>query len=379
VLTCTLACVVALLVLGGCSLISIKSPERPLSTRDLNARILTRQYSTDFIATVSHSADEIAVGETDPTVLTNALRWKIAATTESRQAATQIAPMMAVLDTWTLAVQMQEFMTPGAPGGQLFGHHQQLAVSTANELQAKAESLARQLIAPGDFGRYQQFVDTYTREHPLQSLEFLRPSVVEAWTQQAGAEIKLVDSLGTIPEAVTDASERVQILSDTLAAQTMWQTQLALRQSRFTGDDVQAALKHLDERLAHLSTLADNAPQLVHDAITDVRGSVIDVLKHVDASTASMIVALRNERVALADTVQREREAIFKEADAQRKDIVLDAARLSDRIVTSSGREVRRLVRQTLLLLILLAVVVLGMPFAAGYIVGRGQRTRDHR
>jgi hypothetical protein len=370
---------VALIGLGGCSLISIKSPERPLSTRDLNARILTRQYSTDFIDTVNHSADEIAVGETDPTVLTNTLRWKIAATTESRHAATQIAPMMAVLDTWTLAVQMKDFLTPGAPGGQLFGHHQQLAVSAASELQIKAESLARQLIPPGDFARYQQFVDTYTREHPLQSLEFLRPSVVAAWTQQGGPEIKLVDSLGTIPEAVTDASERVQILSDTLAAQTLWQTQLALRQSRFTGDDVQAALKRLDERLAHMSTLADNAPELVHDALIDVRASVIDVLKHVDASTASMIMAVRTERLALADTVEHEREAIFKEAEAQRRDIVLDAGRLSDRIVSSSGREVRRLVRETLLLLTLLAVVVLGMPFIAGYLVGRGHRTREHR
>ena len=36
--------------LASCSLISLKSPEKPLSTRDLNARILTREYSARFIA-----------------------------------------------------------------------------------------------------------------------------------------------------------------------------------------------------------------------------------------------------------------------------------------------------------------------------------------
>src|SRR3989440_5430528 len=39
-----------LLCVAGCSLISLKTPERPLSSRDLNARILTREFSYHFIA-----------------------------------------------------------------------------------------------------------------------------------------------------------------------------------------------------------------------------------------------------------------------------------------------------------------------------------------
>jgi hypothetical protein len=45
---------------ASCSLISLKSPEKPLSTRDLNARILTHEYSAHFIAAVEQSADQIA-------------------------------------------------------------------------------------------------------------------------------------------------------------------------------------------------------------------------------------------------------------------------------------------------------------------------------
>jgi len=72
----------------------LTSPERPLSTRDLNARILTREYSSGFVVAVEQCADEISVAENDPNVVGNTLRWKIAAAPESQRAATQMAPMM---------------------------------------------------------------------------------------------------------------------------------------------------------------------------------------------------------------------------------------------------------------------------------------------
>ena len=64
-----------LALLSGCSLVSLKSPERPLSTRDLNARITTRQFSAEFTSAVDQCADEIARNESDPVVLRNVLRW----------------------------------------------------------------------------------------------------------------------------------------------------------------------------------------------------------------------------------------------------------------------------------------------------------------
>src|SRR5258707_13670886 len=97
-----LACV------AGCSLISLKSPERPLSSRDLNARILTREFSYHFIAVVAQCADDIAAHASDPEVLANALRWKIGAAAESQGAAPRLAPRMALLDTWPLASQMRQ-------------------------------------------------------------------------------------------------------------------------------------------------------------------------------------------------------------------------------------------------------------------------------
>src|ERR1700756_90616 len=118
---------------AGCSLLSLKTPERPLSTRDLNARILTREFSYHFIAAVGQCADDIGASETDAEVLTSALRWKLAAPTETRRAGSRIAPMMSLLDSWALAAQMRAFLSHGQAGGELFGSHQETAATVAAE------------------------------------------------------------------------------------------------------------------------------------------------------------------------------------------------------------------------------------------------------
>jgi hypothetical protein len=106
-----------------------------------------------------------------------------------------------------------------------------------------------------------------------------------------------------------------------------------------------------------------------------VRGSLLEVLDRLDASSAATIAALRVERAALSATVSSERAAILTAADEQRRALTADAGTLADRLVASTGDQIRRLTREVLLLFILLAAVVLGLPFGAGYLVGRAQRS----
>ena len=320
------ACGALLLAVAGCSLLSFKSPERPLPPRELNARILTRELSMQFLAAVSRCADDIAATEHDPGVLDNTLRFEIGAVAESRRAATRMAPLMSLLDTWALAVQMQAFTGAGAPGGTLFGAHQQAVRNLSDNYAADAQ--ARRLLSPHDFATYQTFVDRYVREHPLADLTFARPSIVELWSREQGGDARLVDSLGTIPEAMADAADRMAIYGDTLPAQMMHKTELALRESGYTRGEVQAAIRQLDERLALFAEL------------------------------------------------QSERSAVMAQLDVERQAVAEDAARISSRVVKDSGAQLRELAAEVLLLLIVLAVVVLGLPFAAGYLLGRARQGR---
>lgn len=368
-----LLCGALSLALSSCSLISLKSPERPLSPRDLNARILTRELSAQFVTSVNRCADDIAASEHDPRVLENTLRWEIGAVGESRRAATRLVPMMSLLDTWALAVQMQTFTAQGAPGGALFGSHQQAVRDVSDTYASDAQALARRLLAPHDFAAYRTFVEQYVREHPLADLTFARPSIVALWSREQGADTRLVDSLGTIPEAMADATDRMEIYGDTVPAQVMHETELALRESGYTRGDVQAEIRQLNERLARLSAVAESTPELVHGAEAQVRQSLREVLERLDASSRSAEQALHAERVALFTDLQSERAAVMAQLDVERKAVAEDAARISSRVMKDAGTQLRELAAEVLLLLIVLAVVVLGLPFAAGYLVGRAR------
>jgi hypothetical protein len=360
------------LALTSCSLISLKSPERPLSPRDLNARILTRELSAQFVTSVNRTADDIAASEHDPAVLENGLRWEIAAVGESRRAATRLVPMMSLLDTWALAAQMQAFTAAGAPGGALFGAHSEAVREVSGSYASDAQALAKRLLAPHDFAAYQTFVDNYVREHPFADLTFARPSIVALWSREQGADTRLVDSLGTIPEAMADAADRMEIYGDTVPAQVMHKTELALRESGYTRGDAQAAIRQLNDRLERLTTVAESTPELVHGAEAEVRQSLREVLDRVDRAEG----ALHAERVALFADLQSERAAVMAQLDVERKAVAEDAARISSRVVKDTGAQLRELAAEVLLLLIVLAVVVLGLPFAAGYLVGRARQGR---
>jgi hypothetical protein len=364
---------VLLLGMSGCSLLTLKSPERPLSTRDLNARILTRELSAQFVAGVNRLGSDIAASENDPAVLENALRWEIAAVGESRRGATRMAPMMSLLDSWAFAQQLRVFTAEGAPGGALFGAHQQAVRELSDAYAEDTAALARRLSTPQELARYQSFVDQYVHEHPLTDLTLTRVSVVALWSREQGAGTPLVDTLGTIPEALGDATERLEIYGDTVPTQMMRKTELALSESGYAHGDLKSALRQLDERLERLTAAAESAPQLVHGAEADVRASLHEVLMQLDGSTRAAEETLHTERLALFAEIQSERAALVAAVDQQRRALADDAARVSSRVVRDAGVQLRDLAAEVLLLGIVLTVILLGLPFAAGYLLGRAR------
>jgi hypothetical protein len=368
-----LAAVVLVSSLTACSLISIKSPERPLSTRDMNARILTRELTTHFIEANGRNTDGILATESDSAVVNNVLRWDVGVIVSTREAETQLAPLMSLLDTWALALQLQGFVGEGAPGGKLFGTHQAAVRTLTDSYADGAHALARSLLTTKEFAEYQSFVDDYVRSHPLQDLKFARASVIGEWGRAKGAESSLLDEVGTIPQALADTSQRMQIYADTVPVQTMRRTQLALRETGYTPDDVRAAMARLDARLERLTAVAESAPELVRGAEEEVRESLHEVLNRLDASVGQTASAFRTERAALFVDIQAEREALASAVDKERTALAADAARIGQQLVRTSGEEVRHFTREAMLLVLVLAIVVLGLPFAAGYLVGRAR------
>jgi hypothetical protein len=369
----TLAGLLLIAGFSGCSLVSLKSPERPLSTRDMSARVLTRELSTHFLELSARTTDNILATESDPIVIEHTLRWELGVIDNCRRAESQLSPMMSLLDTWALALQLQAFAAEGGPGARLFGTHQAAIRELTDNYADGAQSLAKTLLSSKELADYQGFVTDYVHAHPLSDLRFTRASVLTEWSREKGTELALLDEVGTIPQALADGAQRVEIYGNTVPQQAVLRTQLLLRQSGYSQAELRAALARLDDRVERLTSVAENAPELVRDAAQELRASLRDVFVRLDASARATVVAVHTERLALFEQIQEQREALIAATDAQRKALTADAARIADQLVRASGEEVRHFTREAVLLFILLALVLLGLPFAAGYLVGRAR------
>jgi hypothetical protein len=356
------------LVLTGCSLLTIKSPEIPLSAREQEARILTRDYAAHFVTTITHLIDDAEHGDTDPASRTRALKFKLGAVTEITRASTGLSPIASLLDTWAFSLQFRDFLNTGS-GVTLLGDVPPDLRVAAGRLADEADDLARK-VTDNDYSRYRAFVVNFAELYPLQSVDLVRPSVLSAWIIE-GHDKNPLREVGTVAQALGDVSDRVRIYSERIPEMSLWQAELGLDRAGFDAGTYRNALRNMDAQLERISKLADSSPELAHEAIAELRNSLRASSDRLDVSWMQMIRTLRAEREALAANIATEREGITAAFDTQRTRIAADAAQITAQAVDTSWRELRKLVREALLLAILLALVMLGLPFAAGYLVGR--------
>lgn len=368
----------ALASLSGCSLISIESPAQPLTPRELTVRLQTREYAHAFVGDVERTADRIAAKSANPQVQAAALRWKINAAAASRRAATQMTPDMALLDSWALAAQMREFFDPGGAGARIFGTHQDLARTTAIQLEKQIAGQARALTTAEHFDRFQVFIVQYVRDEPLASLDFTRASVVGRWSQQAGEneQQSLLATVGTVPQVMSDLSDRMRLYSDQMPEETLWRTELSLLEAGYGSSEWRAVTASLDRSLAEIGDLANDSPTLVRESLGEMRETMLITADRFDATWLEMVKAVHIERDALARNIASERASLTRAVDLQRAALAKDASRLVTDVTESTGRQVRALLREIVLYALAILIVLLGIPFAAGYYLGRARAAR---
>jgi hypothetical protein len=228
-------------------------------------------------------------------------------------------------------------------------------------------------VSGSNYSRYRSFVSGYAERNPLQNADLVRPSVLAAWSLE-DTDKNPLRADGTMAQALGDVSDRMRIYSERVPAMSLWQAELALDRAGIDDTSFRTALRNIDNQLARISKLADTSPELAHEAIAELRRSLRESSDRLDASWIQMLRTLRTEREALAANIAAERQGITASFDVERGRISADAAKIAADAVDTSWRELRKLVREALLLTILLAVVVLGLPFTAGYWVGRNRR-----
>jgi len=375
----------ATLALGGCISLALDISGEKLPPEQLRARVETRQYATDFTERVVHAADAIAGGTEDVGVRANALRWKIGASTASRRAAYRPEPDLALIDTWALALQMELFFGEGA-GRTLFDSKQQIALDTARALAREAEALAARRLEPGALADYRKLVSEYVAGERLRDLSFERAPIAPLWREVVAG--KIAKSASITPEGASIASDQLDIYGRRIPDELRWRAELALVESGIRPADLAHALKRFEEELAKLSAIAQTQPGLAMERLAALQAEMTRVFDHFDERWGQMLAMLPVERAALAKdleamrvamdaTIERERQALYTAISVERAALAVDVERIGKELGPLLLAKLGEVVNQALLLLILLVLLLIGLPFVSGFLVGRATTRRS--
>jgi hypothetical protein len=376
---------IAPLTLSGCISFTLDVSGEKLPPEQQRARIETRQYAANFIERVTRAADVIAAGTEDAGVRADTLRWKIGASTASRRAAYRPEPELALVDTWALAVQMEYFFGEGA-GRALFGSQQQTALDAARELAREADALAVRRLDPGVLADYRKLVSDYAASERLSDLSFERAPIAPSWREAVARSI--AKSVVVAPEGLANASDQLDIYGRRIPDELRWRAELAMLESGIRPADLSHALKRFEEELTKLSALAQTQPELAMERLAALQAEMTRVSESFDQRWGQTLAMLQVERahfvkdleamrVAMDATIERERKALYDAISAERAALAADATRISKELGPLLLAKLGEVVNEALLLLCLLVVLLIGLPFLSGFLVGRAMTRRS--
>ncbi|HCE2109664.1 TPA: chemotaxis protein [Vibrio parahaemolyticus] len=359
--------------LSGCSLLEVKidSQTVPLTKQELNMRILTREYALQFFAQVEQAAD-VLQEQYDPNDKVNqsyVLLWKINAEEGLQAAAYQVSPMAALIDTWVFTHQMNQFYATGA-GRDIFATDEakQVSAHLANEVDQLAQSLLKKEV----YDKTKLFVADFVRQYPFADLSMIRTPAYRAWLEANQiSEEDAVTTLGTMPEALGDVSDRLSLVSEQTPKIMTWKAQLLALNSSASIEKVNAALNSLQVTADSMRDFIDNNPEYMRYLAEQMAVELQPLVDDIDQKTEARLSQLGEERQALEEMVARERQEIALIITHEREKFAQDMDRVSQEVVSLAMTKLIELVKSTIVYFILFIAAIFFAPLGLGYVLGK--------
>ncbi|EKA7372607.1 chemotaxis protein [Vibrio parahaemolyticus] len=359
--------------LSGCSLLEVKidSQTVPLTKQELNMRILTREYALQFFAQVEQAAD-VLQEQYDPNDKVNqsyVLLWKINAEEGLQAAAYQVSPMAALIDTWVFTHQMNQFYATGA-GRDIFAKDEakQVSAHLANEVDQLAQSLLKKEV----YDKTKLFVADFVRQYPFADLSMIRTPAYRAWLEANQiSEEDAVTTLGTMPEALGDVSDRLSLVSEQTPKIMTWKAQLLALNSSASIEKVNAALNSLQVTADSMRDFIDNNPEYMRYLAEQMAVELQPLVDDIDQKTEARLSQLGEERQALEEMVARERQEIALIITHEREKFAQDMDRVSQEVVNLAMTKLIELVKSTIVYFILFIAAIFFAPLGLGYVLGK--------
>jgi len=292
-----------------------------------------------FQSSVSNASDQASAASTSADERRELLQWKVEATTLALAATFRSDTLVAMLDLWTLCVQLRDELDTGQSEERLGVGVQSLRLTMA-ELVEEIETIAATVLVDDDLEPVASMVDGARQRHPINGALHTRVSGLSQHADLAMGDYALSDVLGSMGARVHDISLLMTVMTSELPRMIRWQTELLI------GDEL-ASLDASVERMAHV---AEQMPAIVErerQELTEViREERVAILASVDQQRIATIDALRDERVAMTDFLRAERVAILEGVNQQRLETIVALGEQRVLLVDDFGDERRETIEE---------------------------------
>jgi len=336
----------ALSFLVACASVSKKSthpnlepwPEIRPDFRKEALRVRMTEYAITFAADVDLAATAIDQRATDSTVRRNALLWRTRAIPEMRQACFRLEPVMALIDAWIFARQMDQLLSDGAGAGAL-GTFQAEAVEVSRRLVTEVREIGGSIaVSPEASAEFEhRVIDPWIAQHPLRDITFVRESPIARFAEQARAGGDTFQSVATIEELAVSLSQQARIYMADLPRQVRGELDL-IRSDMLPADSVasmqgdlhltSAAADRLASTAETISPLVLNERQIVLDEMSRQRALVMEAISvEREQAVGAIVRAFAAERGEMLRNVDSERLATLEWASNERREVIAEVRR----------------------------------------------------
>lgn len=363
----------AVLMIGGCSVFELKleSDSVPLTKQELNMRILTREYAKSFFTQVEDAAEQLSrqADQSDTQYQSNLLLWQIYALEGMQNSAYQVSPMAGLIDSWVFTLQMDAFFSTEV-GQNLFSSGE--AKSASHALALQFDSLASKLLSQPSYQSSRTFSHNFAKQHPFTDIWFRRSPAFNDWlTSQGIDESEAVSTLGSMPEALGDVSDRLSLVSEQTPKIMAWKAELIARNSTLSGEKLNQTLDSITQTSYKFQDFVTNNPEYMRYLAKEMSKELQPLIADIDLMTDQKLEKLTQEREAFDSMVSRERVEIAAVVAEQRAMLTQDMDKLSKDVVILAIQELTKLIKSVLIYFILFVLVIFFAPFALGYFVGK--------
>lgn len=365
----------------GCSLLEVRleSASVPLNPTERQLRFETRALAESYFRTLDDGLDRLKAQDSlDPVVLERALVWQIQSSAAIQLAAFQTVPVAALLDTWAHLARIDVFCAGDA--AQLwFGEGTDAVCDAIPGLREQVRGLAGTFLPADTMAPATRFIGDFVAANPVEPGDFrARAAFSEARSAPGLKDLGSDFNPGSFPDALSDLSDRVGLVSTHGVGRLGVQAELAGVRLRKESEQVARALDGVQQTAARIREIIAENPEIARRTAVAFRTEIEPLLAQLEAASEEALGRVAVERQALVETLDMEMQRLSETIERERAAILVEARAIAEDFSQRWTAWSDRLVGRILLFGLIGLVVMLFGPLLLGIWIGRALGRRVH-